>query len=220
MNVIPTLKCASNIAILSITPLTSMSTSTTTTTESRAITLLGNGIPPSAVASALGVDPSRITQLLSDETFAAKVIEAKFNNLSSHVTRDIEVDKLEDLLLSRLRDTVPYMSRPMELLKAFAVLNAAKRRTGNSVAQALPPPQTIIQLNIPSIILQKFSTNIHGQVTSVGNQSLVTIQSSQMLKTQEALNVSNGTSPIPGTAETKTIRLEPPASTTNVAQAA
>lgn len=157
-----------------------MSTSTSTTTESRALELLGKGIPPAAVAAALGVDPSRITQLLSDDTFAASVVEKKFESLSKHATRDMAIDQLEDHLLDKLKDTLPFMTRPMEILKSFSVINAAKRRTLSHTDQ-VTTQQTIVTLNIPSIIVQKFSQNIHNQVTAVGQQSLVTMQSSSLL---------------------------------------
>jgi len=168
-----------------------MSTSTTTTTESRALELLGKGIPPAAVASALGVDPSRITQLLADQGFASQVVEKKFESLSKHATRDLEIDQLEDHLLAKLKDTLPFMTRPMEILKSFSVINAAKRRTLSHTEQ-VATQQTIVSLNIPSIIVQKFSQNIHNQVTQVGQQSLVTIQSAQLLST----NPKNQSPPI------------------------
>jgi len=184
-----------------------MSTTTTTTTESRALALLGKGIPPSAVASALGVDPSRITQLLADDGFAAQVVEAKFESLSKHATRDLSIDALEDMLLDKLKETLPFMTRPMEILKSFSVVNAAKRRS-LAASDNVTQQQTIVQLNIPAILVQKFSQNIHNQVTQVGQQSLITIQSSQLLKESERTNVLTGkslptTSPPAETARTE-----------------
>jgi hypothetical protein len=156
--------------------------STTTTTETRALALLGQGIPPTAVANALGVDISRISQLLSDETFAAAVVEKKFEALSKHNERDASIDGMEDKLLEQLKYALPMMTRPMEIIRAFAVINAAKRR-GQSAPEALTSKQTILQLNIPQILLQQFTTNVHNQVVQVGEQSLLTIPSAALLKT-------------------------------------
>lgn len=158
-----------------------MSTSTTTATEDRALILLGKGIPPTAVAQTLGVDPSRITQLLGQEVFAQKVIELKYNELSKHTMRDSNIDELEDKLLEKLKDAMVFMTRPMEILKAFSVLNASKRR-GQVSQEGLQGQQSVVQLVIPTIILQKFTTNVHNQVTQVGQQSLLTIPSGQLLK--------------------------------------
>ena len=161
--------------------------STTTTTEDRALTLLGQGVPPQAVANALGVDISRISQLLSQDEFAQKVVEKKFESLSKNNERDSHIDDLEDKLLKKMQDCLPFMTRPMEILKSFQILNAAKRR-GQTAPESLTQKQTIIQLNIPQIILEKFQSNIHNQVIQVGSQTLVTIPSGQMLKQLEASN--------------------------------
>ena len=166
-----------------------MSSSTTSTTEERALTLLGQGVPPTAVANALGVDISRISQLLSQDDFAQKVVEKKFESLSKHNERDSAIDGLEDKLLQKMQDCLPFMTRPMEILKAYSVVNAAKRR-GQSAPEDLTQKQTIIQLNIPQIILDRFQTNVHNQVIQVGTQSLLTIPSGQMLKQLETRNDS------------------------------
>lgn len=185
-----------------------MATSTTTTTEERALKLLGQGIPPSAVASALGVEVSRISQLLSDDDFASKVVELKFESLSRHNERDAVIDGMEDKLLEQLKYALPMMTRPMEIIKAFSVLNAAKRR-GQSAPEQITAKQSIIQLNIPAVLLQHFTTNVHNQVVQVGEQSLLTIPSANLLKsvapasspqstpTVENANVRERKTPIP-----------------------
>lgn len=173
-----------------------MSTSTTSSTEERALTLLGQGIPPNVVANTLGVDVSRISQYLADESFAVKVVEKKFEALSKHNQQDDLADTTEAALLKKLNESLPFLTRPMEILKAYQVLNAAKRK-GQIVPDTLTNQQKIIQLNIPQILIDKFQTNIHNQVTQVGNQTLVTIQSGNMLKQLEAINVSAQNDPLP-----------------------
>lgn len=149
------------------------------TTEERALTLLGSGIAPETVAASLGISASRISQLLSDENFSAKVAELRFQNLAKHNERDSSYDSLEDELLDKLRDCLPLMHRPMEVLKAIQVINAAKRR-GASTPESIIEKQQIIQLTLPVQIINKFQTNIQGQVTTVGEQNLLTIQSGSL----------------------------------------
>lgn len=167
-----------------------MSQSTTTTTEERALTLLGQGVPPTAVANALGVDISRISQLLANEDFAVKVVEKKFEALSKNNERDTMIDGMEDMLLSKLKESLAYMTRPMEILKSFQIINMAKRR-GQSNPEALTAKQTIVQLNIPQIVIDNFTANVHNQIVQIGQQSLVTIPSSQLLKQSEANSQAN-----------------------------
>jgi hypothetical protein len=149
------------------------------TTSERALALLGAGIAPAAAAASLGVSESRISQLLSDDTFAAKVAELRFQNLQKHNARDASYDTLEDELLEKMRDCIPLMHRPMEILKAISIINAAKRR-GQSAPDSILEKQTIINLQIPVQIINKFTTNLEGQVTSIGDQSLLTIQSGSL----------------------------------------
>jgi len=192
-----------------------MATSTTSTTEDRALTLLGQGVPPQAVANALGVDISRISQLLSEESFAQKVVEKKFEALSKNNERDGSIDSIEDRLIKKLGDCLPFMTRPMELVKAFQVINAAKRR-GSAAPDPVMQNQTIIQLNIPTIILNKFSTNINNQVIQVGDQSLLTIPSGQMAKLAELKNVPTLTHQHPDTIQYDTTAARPEAETVRV----
>jgi|688.fasta_scaffold180971_3 hypothetical protein len=156
-----------------------MSTSTTTSTESRALTLLGSGIAPETVAASLGVSVSRISQLLSDEAFASQVATLRFESLQKHNARDSSYDTLEDALLEKMQDCIPLMHRPMEILKAISVINAAKRR-GSSTPESIIEKQSIINLTVPVQIIQKFQTNIQGQVTSINDTSLLTIQSGSL----------------------------------------
>jgi hypothetical protein len=175
-----------------------MSASTTTSTESRALSLLGSGIAPEIVAASLGISASRISQLLSDEQFAARVAELRYQNLAKHNERDSSYDALEDDLLERLRDCMPLMHRPMEILKAISVINAAKRR-GSSTPDSIIEKQQIIQLTIPMQIINKFQTNIQGQVTSIETaestpQNLLTIQSGSLdslLKSRKGVGNEN-----------------------------
>jgi len=156
--------------------------STTTSTESRALELLGSGIGPETVAAALGVSVSRISQLLSEPEFAASVAELRFANLAKHNTRDASYDSLEDSLVEKLRDCLPLMMRPMEILKAIQVINAAKRR-GQSTPDSILQTSQVVKLTIPSVILNQFAitTNVNNQVVQAGEQNLVTMQSSTLL---------------------------------------
>lgn len=155
-------------------------------TAEKAMKLLGNGYNAETVASACGVSPSRISQLMSEDWFSNKVAELKFNNLQKHNEIDNDYDDMEAKLLTNLRHTIPLMLRPMEILKAVQVLNAAKRRGSSAPAQSVQQ-QTIVNLTLPASVTQRFAVNVNNQVVSVGNedgsqQTLVTIQSSNMLE--------------------------------------
>jgi hypothetical protein len=150
-----------------------------TSTESRALSLLGQGIGPEMVASAVGVSVSRISQLLSDSGFSAKVAELRYENLAKHNIRDSAYDALEDSLVEKMKDCIAYMVRPIEILKAIQIINAAKRR-GSSAPEALLAQKEVVSLVMPVQIIQQFTTNINNQVIQAGKQELITVQSGNM----------------------------------------
>lgn len=156
------------------------STSVRSATEERALKLLGSGLGPEVVASAVGVSTSRISQLLSDPEFSEQVAELRFTSLQKHNDRDNEYDSLEDKLLKTLKDLLPLMMRPMEVLKAIQVINAAKRR-GQSAPEQITHQNQVVNLVMPTFITQKFTTNINNQVIQAGSQTLETIQSGTLL---------------------------------------
>ena len=162
---------------------------TSTPTEERAITLLGSGATPEQVASACGVTVSRISQLLSDPEFTVAVADLRFHNLSQHNARDSHYDSLEDAALKKLEDLFPLMMRPMEVLKTIAVLNSAKRR-GVSAPEQVTAQQTVVSIVMPTVIVNKFVTNVQNQVIQAGNQELLTIQSGALLKEAQTRQVA------------------------------
>ena len=152
-----------------------------TSIESRALVLLGCGTTPEQVAAALGVTAGRISQLLAEPDFATQVTQLRFDSLQKHNARDTEYDVLEDQLLVKMRDLLPMMYQPMQILKAIAVINAAKRR-GHAAPEQVHTTQTVVQINIPTKIIKQFiTTNIHNQVIATGEQDLVTIQPKSLL---------------------------------------
>lgn len=167
-----------------------------TSSESRALELLGQGIGPEQTASAVGLSPSRISQLLSDPEFAAQVAERRFNNLQKHNKRDEAYDTMEDKLLKKLENCLTFMSKPMEVLRAIQVINAAKRR-GASAPEQLTQQHTVVTLTMPINVVNQFKLDGNRQVLEAGQQTLITAQSTHIQaminKRKESENVLSPT---------------------------
>ena len=82
-----------------VDPSSHYSPGASTSVEERALHLLGSGVPADSVASALGVTPSRISQLLAEDSFSKKVAALRYDSLQKHNRRDGKYDSLEDTLL-------------------------------------------------------------------------------------------------------------------------
>lgn len=156
------------------------STSTRNSTEERALKLLGNNLTPEIVASTLGVTVQRISQLVSDPEFMAEVANLRFKNVSKHNEQDEKYDDLEDVLVEKFKNNLPYLHKPMEILKALSVINSAKRRGAVNHESVGIPQQKVVTLIMPVQIIKQFTTNINNQVIQAGSQELLTIQSSQL----------------------------------------
>lgn len=152
---------------------------TATTTESQALELLGAGANPVQVASALGVSESLISQFLSQDSFAKQVAERRFTNLLKHNKRDSALDALEDALIKKLENIIPYMHKPQEIIHAFTRINQAKRR-GSSAPEHTHTQNTVINLTLPVQILRQVQVNAANQVIRAGNQELITVQSGRL----------------------------------------
>lgn len=156
----------------------------TSSIEDRALQLLGSGVSAESVASALGVTPSRISQLLAEELFFSKVAELRYKSLQEHNERDGKYDSLEDQLIHKLERSLPLLVRPESILKALTAVNSAKRR-GQSTPEQVTNQQNVVNLILPAIIAEKFSVNINNQVTKAGDQELLTMPSGNLLKQVE-----------------------------------
>lgn len=147
----------------------------------RAKKLLGSGVQAELVAATLGCEASYISQLLADDVFREQVITLRVANLTAATERDNRIDGIEDDLLTKLKDSLDYIVKPREILAAFNVINAAKRR-GAGIGQNTVQNNIVVQLTLPTVITQKFITNTKGEIIEVDGQTTVTMPPAQLLK--------------------------------------
>lgn len=149
--------------------------------QKRAVQLLGNGLGPTEVGTALGCDPSFISQLLMDEVIRQEVMVLRMQNLQASTERDLKIDDLEDIMLKKLKELVPYMTNVREMLAAFNIFNAAKRR-GARAAGEIDGGQKIVALVLPPAARLVFTTNTAGEVVDVGGQVTITKPLAQLMQ--------------------------------------
>lgn len=158
-------------------------------TRERALALLSTGNPPAVVASILDVDESRISQFLAEESFKTELTEKKFSNMQKHNARDTEADSLEDMLLDKMKNLIPFVNKPMEAARIYQIVNGAKRR-GISSPESVINQQAIVNISLPTKVINNFTVNTVNQVIKAGEQELVTMQSSVLLSKVKTQNAS------------------------------
>ena len=150
-----------------------------TPSQERIVTLLGQGLSAEVVATAVGCDPSYISQLLSQDEIHKRVSELRVQSLQAATKRDNKWDSIEDKLLDAMSEKVDNMAsfmKPGDLIRFLSVVNAAKRR-GAQAQDAMTINNTTVNLTIPQRALQQFVVNSVNQVVQVGEQTLLTLPS-------------------------------------------
>lgn len=135
-------------------------------TQNKMLALLGQGFPPVVVASSLGCSESYVSQMLSEDWFAQQVQELKFKVLQKHTRIDDKYDTIEERLLEKLERAVPLIVRPQDITRTLQAINGAKRR-GSGSQSPTTITQNIVQLTLPTALLQKFVSNQNNQIIEV-----------------------------------------------------
>ncbi len=184
--------------------------------QDRVIQLLGSGLSAEVVATAVGCEPSYISQLLADDEFAKKVSELRIQNLQAATKRDNKWDEIEDKLLDKLKDSVEYIMKPREILAALATVNSAKRR-GATAQESLTINNTVVNLTLPQKAVHNFVVNQTNQVIGINDQSLLTMpsmnvksllqQAKSLADTQNLANLENKD----GSQDDRNVKAESPA---------
>ena len=130
------------------------------------------GVAPSRAAANIGITPSAVTQLVSTNP---ELVEMKEEQLKRSSQLDSTYDEIEESLLKQLKRTIPLLVRPQEIANVLTRINQAKRRGVAATDNSGPP--TVLTLNLPTTIQNKFVVNSHNQVVTAGSQDLVTIPS-------------------------------------------
>lgn len=164
--------------------------------KNQILELLGQGLTPGVVASAVGCEPSYISQLIADEDFSSKIVAQRAKNLQAVNVRDRSIDTIEDKLLAKLEQTIDdnLLYKPRDILYAASVVNNMKRR-GVPAHEAVTINNSIVNLSLPTQVINSFTINHQGEVVSAGEQSLVTVPAHTLLKSLIERGKENGSKP-------------------------
>lgn len=158
--------------------------------KDRLLSLLGVGVSPAQAAAAVGCTPGYVSQLLATDDFALEVSKLRVEALTAATDRDRKYDSLEDELLAKLKELLPFMMRPGEVVKALATINAAKRRGAGAAEANATTINNIVVLQLPDVVKQRFVTNQNSEVVEVDGRTLLTIDSNTLL--QQVKGAQNG----------------------------
>lgn len=153
----------------------------------QALKMLGTGLKPSIVATALSVSPGYISQLMSDEKFAKAVTERKIVALTRNNEHDDNLHAVEEMALRKLKTSLEFTNKPMEVARIFSIVNNAKRRGAGNLDDATQEDgRATVTLTLPAAARIKLGLQVEvndkNQVTTVGNQQLGAIEPKHLME--------------------------------------
>ena len=157
------------------------------------------------VAKVLNVTESYISQVVSEPEFQAKLSAARVQNLKEETEHDNKLATTEAKALDKVSTMLDYVTKPTEAARIFQILNAAKRRGVTEAEKSLVVNQqtTVVMLQLPDVVKQKFITNTNNEVVQIGDRPMVTMDSQLLLaKAKENENEQATTKAMVATTKT------------------
>lgn len=151
------------------------------------ISLLAAGVPPSAAASAAGVEPSYVSQLLETEDFREALLVASSARLEEAIAHDKTVESLESKTLRAIEQKLPFVRSAMEAAKIFQILNNSKKRAlTDRDANAGGGNVQLVTIVLPKAAAVNLRLNSQQQVIEVEGRTMAPLPSRELPKLQEA----------------------------------
>jgi len=134
--------------------------------------MLVNGIPPTAIASSLGVSESYISQLANDEEFKEELSTKRIAVAQHDLDYDKKLDSAEEAALEILQNKLRFANLSQST-GVFSALNKARRRreSGNHAPQA--GMGTVINITMPVVVLPTYVQNSLGEIVEVDGKTMV-----------------------------------------------
>lgn len=134
--------------------------------------LLAQGVSPVQAAAAVGVTESYVSQLLSDEDFAADVESRKVARTEQDLKYDQKIDAAEEVFLDNIERKASFANL-QQSLHAFKVLNGAKRRKDSRVGAGSSGPAVVVNLVLPAQFIPQHVINANNEIVEVDGRTMV-----------------------------------------------
>ena len=135
------------------------------------------------VAAVLAVTEGYVSQIVNTPEFQTKLSKVKVASLAAETAHDTKLANTETKALEKVSQMLDYVTKPIEAAKIFQVLNNAKRRGATEAEKqtVINSQNTVVMLQLPAIIKQKFTTNTNNEVVQIGDRPMVTMDSQLLL---------------------------------------
>lgn len=168
-----------------------------TTTKDEIAKMIASGMKPASVANRLNVSKAYIANLAEDEEFQASLKDAHaalINRRSDIITRQQRIDdfiaEAEEKTIKAISENIELIAKnPNRAIKAFQVLNTAKRRSHDVEVENTrgETNSDVVRLDLPEHIRKaaknvSIKKNSQNEVIQVGERVLKTTPSAKLFQ--------------------------------------
>lgn len=151
----------------------------------RALKFLAGGLAPSQVASVLGCSPARISQLLAEPEFKARLAEAQGEPAGVAEEDEILNNKYlatEHAILDQMRSQIPYAelrdcTNALRVVGERAERRAARKLQEQALRQFESSGLVTVSLTLPVHCLPKPVYNEQQEIVAIGEQAMAPLSS-------------------------------------------
>lgn len=160
--------------------------------EQRALTFLKKGLPPSQVATIIGVSPGRVSQFLSREDVKLEIEAARLESEGKdqeEVLIETKMTGLKGSLLDAMmkrQDEATYM----ELVRSFEILSRAQEAKKNPIPLQGGPVfnNTQVLITVPERLVQHaIQITNENEVIAIGDRALAPLPAARVTKLFEEM---------------------------------
>lgn len=140
--------------------------------------LLSAGVGQGPAALAVGISDGYLSQLMKDPDFVAALAVRSSVRVEKALKHDDKIESLEDKVLGVLESKLPFVRNPLEAVRIFQALNAAKKRAqvgagnGNEILGAQQ-----VAIVLPKAAAVHITVNSLNQVIGVDGGTMATLPS-------------------------------------------
>ena len=146
--------------------------------QEKVVDLLASGLSTSAIAEALGCSQSYISQLQSQDSIAEAVQAKKVAKTAKAIETETKLTDIKQVLVNRLSELAPYMTKPMEVVRVLEVVDNMERKSAMRPAQSTG--NQIVQLVLPKQSHVRFTLSAQNEVIEVEGRPMASLPAPQI----------------------------------------
>lgn len=148
--------------------------------KGKLVGFLAAGVPPSAAASAAGVTPAYVTQLLDDDEFRSAIVEASAASLEAAIAKDTKVEDIKTKALRVIEQKLPFVRTALEAARIYKMLDDTKKQAPTGNQQTGQAGITMVNIFLPRAAGGSLKLNTLNQVIEVDGKTMATLPSREL----------------------------------------